>query len=169
MGASLYDAAFSTLGNIYGSERAALDYGGDAVRWFRQHRLLAAKRLPRGASGMARGVLCLCGDPDCDFAAASSARAAARTPCHHRAERRGETAGPLAAGRARHLRGAGDRGDDRRGVPRDHRNALAAALAGARPRPGPRGDASVRSLDRRKSARAWSKCSQAVTITRRGP
>ncbi len=41
MGASLYDAAFSTLGNIY-SRCAPLDYGRDAFRWFRQHRLLAA-------------------------------------------------------------------------------------------------------------------------------
>ena len=137
MGASLYDAAFSTLGNIYGNNARPSDYGGDAVRWFRQHRLLAAKRVPRGASGMARGVLRLCGNPDCDLAAASPARAAARTACRQWAERRGEALRALTARRAGHLRGARDRGDDRRGIPLDHRNTLVAAFAGARPRPWP--------------------------------
>ena len=45
MGAGLYDAAFATLGRIYGRQRAGSDYRRDAVRWLRQHSLLAIQRL----------------------------------------------------------------------------------------------------------------------------
>src|SRR5687768_8116837 len=59
MGAGLYDAAFATLGRLYGREARRAIHHPDPVGWFCQHRLLALERLVRGAfrlAGRLRGL-----------------------------------------------------------------------------------------------------------------
>ena len=169
MGAGLYDAAFSTLGNIYGSSArgtiaAVTLFGGFAstVCWPLSAYLVATFGW-RGACLVYAAIQIAIALPIYLLALPRGrpADAAQAKPAPARVRLQAGEHRPFAILAAVVTIAAA--------ILVDRRDAFAAAVAGARPGPGCSRSALVRSLDRLKSARAWSKCWRAATTTRRGP